>query len=86
MNDSPSETRPSIDDRLSSFIDHIYRTLTPSNTSSNSNSTSNSDLIELVNGRLDPLASDIRVSIYNRRDIENVISNNSNSNINIIRS
>ena len=82
LNDSPSETRPSTDNITSNFINHIFRNLTLSNPSS----TSNSDLIELVNGRLDPLASDIRVSINNRRDIENVISNNSNSNINIIRS
>lgn len=83
LNDSPSETRPSIDDRLSSFIDHIYRTLTPSNTSSNSNSTSNSDLIELVSGRIQPIRTDSVIRI-NNSDIENVISNNSN--INIIRS
>ena len=87
LNDSPSETRPSIDDRLSSFIDHIYRTLTPSNTSSNSNSNStiNSDLIELVSGRIQPIRTDSVIRI-NNSDIENVISNNSNSNINIIRS
>ena len=67
LNDSPSETRPSIDDRLSSFIDHIYRTLTPSNTSSNSNSNStiNSDLIESVSGRIQPIRTDSVIRINN---------------------
>ena len=80
LNDSPSETRPSTDNITSNFINHIFRNLTLSNPSS----TSNSSLNELVDGRLDPSALNIIVSINNRRDIENVISNNSN--INIIRS